>query len=95
MNGRILAMKTSIQTTIDGAGRLVLPKAIRERAGLHPGMPLDVRLQDGRIEIEPAPRAVRVVKKGALRVALPDGPLEPLTAEVVERVRGELRERPE
>ena len=29
-------MKSTIEVTMDGAGRLVLPKAIRERAGLTP-----------------------------------------------------------
>ena len=41
-------------TTMDAAGRLVLPKAIRERAQLVAGRPLEVRVVDGRVEIEPA-----------------------------------------
>jgi hypothetical protein len=48
---------------------------------------------EGRIEIELAPRAVKLVRKGSFRVAVPVEPGEPLTEEVVERVRGELRER--
>lgn len=50
--GTVAAMKT----TIDAAGRLAIPKAIREQAGLRPGIELDVRLSDGVVEIEPAPR---------------------------------------
>jgi len=44
---------------------------------------------------KPATREVRIVQRGPLRVAVPieEGP--PLTAEVVERVRRELRRRGE
>jgi AbrB family looped-hinge helix DNA binding protein len=42
-----------MKTTIDAAGRLVIPKQIGEKASLKPGMALDVRVRDGVIEIEP------------------------------------------
>ena len=48
-------MICSMKTSIDSAGRLVLPKAIRDEANLQPGDPLEVTFRDGRIEIEPAP----------------------------------------
>jgi len=83
-----------MKTTIDGAGRLVIPKEIRREAGLRPGMPLDIRWRDGHIEIEPAPMAVDLVRKGRLLVAVPREPVEPLTNEVVQRTRETLlRER--
>ena len=56
---------------MDAAGRLVLSRSIREEAGFEPGMPLRVICRDGRVEIEPVPREVRVVRKGGLRVAVP------------------------
>ena len=62
--GRILATKT----TIDSAGRLVIPKEIREEAGLKPGALVEVRWRSGRIEIEPAPLPVNLVRKGRLTV---------------------------
>lgn len=85
-------MKDAIQTTIDSAGRLVLPKAVRDEAGILPGMTLRISVQEGRIEIEPAPREVRIVQKGPLRIAVPveEGP--PLTEAIVEQVRREIRE---
>jgi len=85
-------MKNGIQTTIDSAGRLVLPKAIREEAGILPGMALKIKVQDGRIELEPVAREIRVVQKGPLRIAVPveEGPS--LTEETVEKVRREIRE---
>jgi AbrB family looped-hinge helix DNA binding protein len=78
-------------TTIDGSGRLVLPRAIRERAQLTPGTPLEVRVVDGHVEIEPAAAAVTIRKVGAVWVAVPTATVPTLTeAEVdatVERIR--------
>ena len=80
-----------MKTTIDTAGRLVIPKDIRQQAGLRPGMPLDVRLREGRIEIEPAPLEVKLEKRGRLWVAVPREPVRPLTHEAVEETRRKLR----
>ena len=52
-------------TTMDSAGRLVIPREIRREAGLEPNTPLDVRWRDGVIEIEPQPLAVKLEKGGA------------------------------
>ncbi|MBX3142070.1 MAG: AbrB/MazE/SpoVT family DNA-binding domain-containing protein [Trueperaceae bacterium] len=82
--------------TIDAAGRLVIPKTLRDAAGLRPGMPLQARLRDGRIEIEPAPTAVSLVMKdgiGVARSAGAPGEDEPvLLASEVETVRARLRD---
>ena len=85
--GNLSAMKT----TIDPAGRLVIPKQIRQEAGLRPGMPLDVRWRAGRIEIEPAPLPVKLVRKGRLLVAVPERNVAKLAAGTVERTRQALR----
>lgn len=79
-----------MKTTIDSAGRLVIPKEIRRQAGLRPGMPLEVRWQDGRIEIEPAALPVTLVREGHLLVATPQMEVGPLTAAIVEDTRQEL-----
>jgi AbrB family looped-hinge helix DNA binding protein len=82
-----------MRTTIDAAGRLVIPKAIRVAAGLEPGMPLDVRLHDGRIEIEPEELAVKLIRRpGGLLVAVPVDDIEPMTAADVQHTLDELRE---
>ena len=45
-------MKDAIQIAIDSAGRLVLPKAVREEAGILPGMSLQgVQCQTPRREL--------------------------------------------
>lgn len=76
---------------MDSAGRLVLPKAARERAGLVAGIPLEVRVVDGRIEIEPATARVTVEKKGGFWVATPLESLPTLRQEDVDRTIDELR----
>lgn len=86
-------MTAAMKVSIDSSGRLVVPKQLREAAGLEPGMPLEIRLHDGRLEIEPGPRKVRLEWHDDVLVAVPEEPGEPLTQEVVERTRQELRER--
>lgn len=74
-----------MRTTIDRAGRLVVPRVIREAAGIAPGAELEIRVKDGRIEIEPAPLEVKLVKRGGLTVAVPTRSVPPLTdADVAE-----------
>jgi AbrB family looped-hinge helix DNA binding protein len=82
-----------MKTTIDRAGRLVVPKKIREEAGVSPGSELTIRVTDGRIEIEPAPLEVRLVKRGRLTVAVPRKRVSPLTDEIVGRTLNRLRRR--
>jgi len=38
--------------TMDGAGRIVIPKAIRDREGLQAGTELNIRVEDGKIKLE-------------------------------------------
>lgn len=77
----------TMKTTIDAAGRLVIPKEIRRQAGLHAGTPLEIRWQDGRIEIEPAPLPVTLVREGRFLVAVPAMEVGDLTAATVEETR--------
>jgi AbrB family looped-hinge helix DNA binding protein len=81
-----------MNVTIDSAGRLVVPKAIRDAAELRPDMPLEIRCRDGRIEIEPAAQPVTRVKKGRVAVALAAHAL-PLSTETVGRTQQRLRGR--
>ena len=84
---KILPMKA----TIDTAGRIVVPKALRQALGLKPGQPLEIRAGDGRLEIEIASTPMRLQKRGKGVVAVPDAELPTLTAdqvrETMERVR--------
>jgi AbrB family looped-hinge helix DNA binding protein len=55
-----------MRSTIDKAGRVVIPASIRERAGLRPGTPLEITADEFGVRIErlaPAPRLVRIGKR--------------------------------
>ena len=80
-----------MNATIDRAGRLVVPKSIREAAHLKPGTQVRFRLVDGRVEIEPVPLTVTLERSGSLVVAVAEGDPPALTrSEVVETI-GEVR----
>ena len=72
-----------MKATIDAAGRVLIPKPLRDRLGLGAGEQLELRERDGRIEIEPSPTPMRLLKRGRRAVAVPDRPLPPLTDEIV------------
>ena len=61
-----------MNATIDKAGRIVVPKAIRTAARLEPGTEISFRLVSGRIEMEAVPLAVSLERRGHLVVAVPD-----------------------
>jgi AbrB family looped-hinge helix DNA binding protein len=80
-----------MHTAIDRAGRIVVPKALREALGLTPGQPLDISVRDGRIEIEPVPTPMRLVRHGTRVVAVPDVDVPPLTAAMVRETLEHVR----
>jgi AbrB family looped-hinge helix DNA binding protein len=60
-----------MRTTIDKAGRVVIPAALRERAGLVPGSELEVTEDDRGIRLERVAAGPRLVKVGRRLVARP------------------------
>jgi AbrB family looped-hinge helix DNA binding protein len=80
-----------MKAAIDRAGRIVVPKSLRQALGLRPGQPLEIRAGDGGLEIEIASTPMGLKKRGKGVVAVPEVKLPPLTAEQVrdtlERVR--------
>ena len=78
-------------TTIDSAGRIVIPRDIRNAIGLRPGAAVEITVEGGVITIEPAPMRAKVVKKGRLHILVPEEALEPLTEDAVRAVRDQLR----
>ena len=55
-----------MRSTIDKAGRVVIPASIRERAGLAPGTTLEVTADDTGVRIKrvaPGPKLVRIGKR--------------------------------
>jgi AbrB family looped-hinge helix DNA binding protein len=78
-----------MRTTIDGAGRIVVPKPLRDQLGLTAGTELELEAVDGRLEVVVPSRVV--VEPGPHGVRFAAATDEPLTAEqvrdVVERGR--------
>jgi AbrB family looped-hinge helix DNA binding protein len=56
-----------MRTTIDKAGRLVIPKELRQEGGLKPGTELEIRWRHGVMEIEQAAIPVKLKKRGGSR----------------------------
>lgn len=84
-------MVATMKAAIDSAGRLVVPKQLRDALGLVAGQELELRVVDSRLEIEVPPTPMRLEKKGRSYVAVPTKRLPPLTAgqvrEALERTR--------
>ncbi|MEX1007852.1 MAG: antitoxin [Acidimicrobiia bacterium] len=68
-----------MRTAIDAAGRLVVPKVLRDRLLLFGGSQVDVVEHDGVIEIRAAPAEVRIVDTPEGPVAVPIEVLPTLT----------------
>jgi AbrB family looped-hinge helix DNA binding protein len=65
-----------MRATIDAAGRLVIPKPLRDELGFTPGTELDLQAVDGRLEasvpsrirVEQGPHGVRFAAEGGQRL---------------------------
>ena len=64
-----------MRTTIDKAGRVVIPAAARDRAGLTPGTELEVTVDDVGVRLERVAPPPRVMKIGKRLVARPTAPV--------------------
>ncbi len=84
-------MSDPITITIDRVGRVVIPKEIRQEAGIESGMPLEISCREGRIEISPRRRPIRIEKRGRLQVAVSVEEGEPLTRSVVREAQRRAR----
>lgn len=63
-----------MKTTIDKAGRVVIPAAIRAKAGLKAGMELEIILEDDGLRLVsniPGPKLVQVGKRLVARPTAP------------------------
>lgn len=75
-----------MRVTIDRAGRLVVPKPLRDELKLEPGATLEVRAREGRLELEPVAVPMRLVRRGKGLVATTDEPLPKIDADDVRAV---------
>ena len=80
-----------MKTTIDSAGRIVVPKSLRQALNLKSGQSLEIRAGDGRLEIEVAATPMTLQKRGTGVVAIPDVELPKLTAKEVRETLEQTR----
>ena len=60
-----------MRTTIDKAGRVVIPAAVRAKVGLQPGAEIDVIVEEGSIRLVRAVPRSKLVRVGKRLVARP------------------------
>lgn len=72
-----------MRTTIDAAGRIVVPKQARDELGLAPGTELDLRVVDQVIEIEVPATPMRLEEHDHGVVAVADRAMPVLTTDMV------------
>jgi AbrB family looped-hinge helix DNA binding protein len=81
-------------TTIDAAGRVVIPQALRRRLGLHGGTKLEIEEIDGAIVLRPASKVhMEIADDGMPILRAPKG-TPPLTTDDVRQLVEESREWP-
>ncbi|MFI5182983.1 MAG: AbrB/MazE/SpoVT family DNA-binding domain-containing protein [Vicinamibacteria bacterium] len=80
-----------MKATIDAVGRIVVPKPMREAVRLRPGAQVELRVVGGHIEIEPAPMAIKLQRRGSLTVAVAVSRTRPQTAAEVAAATEEVR----
>jgi AbrB family looped-hinge helix DNA binding protein len=80
-----------MRTTIDSAGRIVVPKALRDSLGLAGGQEVELLARDGHLEIAAAPTPMRLKRSGSVAVAVPDRKLPTLTAKMVRETLEQTR----
>ena len=78
----------AIRLTLDKAGRIVLPKSVRDDLRLEAGATLELETSDDGITLRPVPANGRLVKEHGVWVFQSD---EPLTDEIVEEAARKIR----
>lgn len=79
--------------TIDSAGRVVIPQAVRRRLGLDAGAKLDIEEIDGTVVLRPTSRVTTEIAADGLPI-LRSADAPPLTSDDVRAVIEEAREWP-
>lgn len=81
-------------TTIDGGGRIVIPKRLRDRFGLRPGQELEIGESDGVITVAPRYPTARVEERDGVYVAVTDeAPAAAVDAAMTRAVLEAVRDR--
>lgn len=79
-----------MRTTIDAAGRIVIPKAIRDELALG-SSEVELVVRDGHIEISVPPTPMRLERRGQGVAAVADREMPPLSSDDVRAVLESVR----
>ncbi|HLY33264.1 MAG TPA: AbrB/MazE/SpoVT family DNA-binding domain-containing protein [Jatrophihabitantaceae bacterium] len=83
-----------MHVSIDAAGRVVIPQAVRRRLGLDPGTRLDIDEVDGAVVVRPVNRVTIATGDDGLPILRVPADAAALTRDDVRRVLEESREWP-
>ncbi len=76
---------------MDAAGRVVIPKSLREAIGLGEGGEIEIQLVDGVLVVAPPTVRKRLEDRDGRTTIVPDEPLPPLSDRVVREVLDTIR----
>lgn len=80
-----------MRATIDAAGRVVIPKSLREAIGLGDGGEIEIQLVDGALLVAPPTVRKRIEDRDGRATIVPDEDLPPLPDRVVRDVLDSIR----
>jgi AbrB family looped-hinge helix DNA binding protein len=80
-----------MKVSLDTAGRVVVPKPLRDALGIAPGMPLEIDVVDGHLELSPPDEPAAIVEGPRGPVVAATG--TPITDDDVRRVLEATRAR--
>jgi AbrB family looped-hinge helix DNA binding protein len=80
-----------MRVAIDRAGRMVVPKALRDEVGIHGPTEVEVEEHNGDLTVSVPRIPAHVEMRDGLAVIVPEVPMKPMTAEdvraAIDRVR--------
>jgi len=80
-----------MRTTMDAAGRVVIPKSLREAIGLGDGGEIEIQLVDGALRVAPPTVRKRIEDRDGRATIVPEQDLPPLPDRVVRDVLDAIR----
>jgi AbrB family looped-hinge helix DNA binding protein len=80
-----------MRVAIDGAGRIVIPKPMRDALGIDGPTELELTEVDGKLELTVPYIKVHLENRDGRTVIVPDEPVPPLTTELVREVLERVR----
>jgi AbrB family looped-hinge helix DNA binding protein len=80
-----------MRSTIDKAGRVVIPRPLRKELGWLGGEEIEIDVVDGTVSISPVTMKMTLVETDEGVVAVPESELPPLTEDVVRKTRDSVR----